>query len=678
MIPLLTAGISLSILFGLHTVPEPPPHTPWLSGQLMAWRDDMDGILRTAQALGYNCVADNRTDTPPPDALIQNMSFYLHDPHKNIQVPMGLNLDEQNLTSLKASYPNTFLHYPELPRAIDELELAIMQTNHPFVFSTIRNTFERVKCWANTTGKFPDNIAIAEAWGSTGRQWEPCSDFQQQQVIDDTVDAIVAYARGRENPAIGYLCEGVIIDVVELWNEFNWNSSRPLPGSPDEERYSLLHGDITHEYSTLREGWYVFLGQLRDALENEFGRPIHCIWEPTPLYNGWVQPLAECTYPTLTPELFEKIKGDAILQEKPGLEYLMDERLTDGLYTPYTLGTCSSDLFTKAPYYPLQLKYMAEITVRGGTFISYLHFDRSWNPLHWYDTQFKLIRAISSWEMENRVPLARRQWDCDKKIYCSPVTYGDLHALAGLHPKNGKLYAVLIDETAAVPLAPGVTLSNAVTGNTYLEPEAGTAEVVVENGLLKPAPGAEFPVTVIADVHMPTDRLFQPPPGTVLNTRLVWENLFEPDLFDPDFEEGGIGWYATGAGKTGSKTDVVYQGERSLMIWNRPLAWYNIAQEVTGYLIHRGPGTHHFSAWVHPKDSNATFCLDLKYTDPDGEDVILSGPETAVTSNTWTQISADFPVPHNTMSEATFTIRCRNTYVNYYTDQVAASFTPAP
>lgn len=77
-----------------------------------------------------------------------------------------------------------------------------------------------------------------------------------------------------------------MIGVIELWDEFNWQSDRPLPapGNKSHQRSGVEHPGVTHDYATLEEGWFVLLGQIRDELEATFpDRPIRFIWEPKPI-----------------------------------------------------------------------------------------------------------------------------------------------------------------------------------------------------------------------------------------------------------------------------------------------------------------------------------------------------------------------------------------------------------
>ncbi|MGE4490554.1 MAG: carbohydrate binding domain-containing protein [Kiritimatiellales bacterium] len=649
-------------------VMELPPQLPWFSGELVAWDRSPVEHTRLAKALGYNCFADGRLGISRQYAA--DMNFYLNDPHKNVQPNMGFELTETELTAARAAYPFTFSHWPELPRAIDESELSQMKTDNPAMFERLKAAFERTKCWNNTTEPFPGNLAQLEKWAGTDR-WEPCSDFQQEAVIDAEIASIVNYVKAREIPEINCLFEGISIDVIEIWREFNWNSDRKLPGSAETERYGLLHDGITHEYSTLREGWYVFLGRLRDELETELGRRIYYIFEPTPV-STWSEPLLNCTYSSMTPELFSKIKGDALVEEQVYFDYLTDENLyLPGRWTPYTVGTTSGDLLTKDPYYPLQLKYMGEITVRGGNFFSYGTFDRSTNAVSSHANQFKLIRALSTWEMMNRTLLKDRQWDNNRRIYLSPAVYADEHALAGLHPKNKKLYAVLLDAEAVLPLAPGMGITGIQTANEFFEP-AGTSEaVVIDDGRIKPAPDADFPVSVIVDLSKTNSPVFRCPENLQRITRLTEENLYDKVLFNPDFEEGTAAWQAAGTAKIESIDQPVQSGSRALSVYNRSKTADSVAQRIDGFLMGSGPGEYRVTAWVCPQNNAADFRIGISLS----ENSVyrnISGTAVRAEAGEWTLISADLNVRWDSeyISHAKLYFKSSDPKDAYYIDNV--------
>ena len=269
-----------------------PPVLDFMAMNTIAWDGNLEDIRRLSKALGLRTVAatgHENTDTSPK--YKEDLLFLINDAHKNVQPLVGIDLTPDRLAELSERYPYTMSFYPRLPRGIDVETFDKMRERDPDVFEAYRKKFESTKAWANTNLEFPHNIAQLQTWGSKlyqgkSARWEPSPDFQQQAVIDELVADIVANAKAEEIPDQNWLFKGLVIDVIEIWKEFNWNSERGIPGEPETERTTVLHDGITHEFTTFREGWYHFLADLRDALEAEFpDRDIKYVWEPTPFVD---------------------------------------------------------------------------------------------------------------------------------------------------------------------------------------------------------------------------------------------------------------------------------------------------------------------------------------------------------------------------------------------------------
>ncbi|MEM8738870.1 MAG: carbohydrate binding domain-containing protein [Planctomycetota bacterium] len=621
---------------------------PWLNAELIAWDRDIIKHHRLAQALGYDQVTDDRDkDYPghskPHPTHSAGMGFYLNDPHKKAQPPFGFELSERELKQAVRKYPNTFSWYPSLSRAIDEREIAAMKKADPDLFKKVKAGFEANKSWVAVNRPFPDNLAQLQQWGD-GQQWEPGPDFQRQSVIDAHVKAIVDYAQSAENDKLDYHFTGVVIDVIALWDEFSWQSNRPLPGKPNTARSAVARPGVTYDYDTLQEGWYVFLGQLRDELEAAFpDRPIRFVWEPTPMVDAWVRPLAEADFPTLTPELREKIRGDALLDEKPGMNYLTDPLVQgDGGWAAHLLGTASGDLFTKNPHYPTQLTYLGEISSRGSYLLSYGTFDRSRRDIDEYDNQFKLIRALSAWQNMHETPIDARTWDTSQSIYHSPTAYGDLHALAGLHSKNGHVYAVLLDEDAAVHLADGVTVTGMRGANAFWEPDGSARDAEFVDGVIRPARGAEFPVSVIAEIDRPdgSPNIFTPAPGVSLSQDRATFALPNSKLLDPDFESDGEGWTTTGRARLEIVKRPVASGQYAARVTDRLQPWNSAWQDITGVLMNTRQGRYRATAQVRPAETSGQFALAITFIERGDRSDFTSENVTAQPGE-WTTVTAE-------------------------------------
>lgn len=685
----LTAVLNLTGLSAAQPVPVPVDTTlqqSWMNNDLTAWSDKQILYHRLAQALGIENVADARfVEYPAQSRAVaeysSGLNFYLSDPHKTIQPNMNFELSENELNAALASYPYTFSRYPQLARAIDESELVEMSENNPELFEKVKASFERTKAWSHPNRPFPHNLAMLQSWGNSDR-WEPCPDFQQQQVIEDHVAAIVAYTKATEDNDFDYRFTGVIGDVVEIWLEFNWNSTRGLPGHPETERFARHHGDITHDYATLREGWYVYLGHLRDELEKAFpGRPIYFIWEPTPIVSTWVEPLRTAPYATLTPELREKIRGDALVDEKPGLQYLIDPDLDgpDG-WPLHRRGSATSDLFSKGPHYPTHLVYFGEISSRGGYLFSYgSGIDRTRAPVYTFENQFKLFRVFSAWQNQLGTPVEMRTWDAEQEIYASPTAYADAHGLAGVHHQNRKLYAVLVDEHAAIHLADGARLTRLQSANTYWEPES-VPDAELQGGVLRPKPDARFPVSVIADVELttPNQAVLTTAPGVALQQDRAQVVIPNREVLNPDFEDGLEGWSGSGAAVAQIVERPAASGKHAVRVYNREKPWNGLDQPIQGVLMNHRQGRYRVRAQVRTDQGPGAFTLKIRVFENEKSTDFTTTP-VEVRPGGWVTIDEVLELDwEDFVTRANLYIERRSDTREYFVDDVLIEFLGKP
>lgn len=652
------------------------PINEWLFGTMTAWDGNTDKHHRHAKALGYYAVAEGR-EMGATKEYSKDLYFYLNDPHKNVQPDTSLEVSGEALQGLQQRYPFTFARYPELPRAINMEEIQSMRDQDPEVYEVIKADFERTKCWAKNPNRgFPYNLAQLQTWGTEARSWEPCPDFQQQEIVEAHVNNVVRYLKEEgEIPEQNYHFKGIVIDVIELWDEFDWNSHRGILGSPNTERYTPEREGITHDYATLREGWFQYLAQLRDALEAAYpDREIKFIWEPTPMYEKWVAHLEDHDYASITPEIIEKMKGDALVAEKPGLHYLEDTRFQEYGWTLSELGTATGDLFTKAPYYPLQLKYFGEITARGANFLTYGTFDRSRRHIDTYDPQFTLIRALSGWENYQGTPVEDRIWDNEQQIYLSPNIYADSHAIAGLHPRNGNIYAVFLDENARIPLDPELQMGALQNVNEYWEPtDNADFQIEYKNGYaqLKDFDG-EYPVAFVVPVESTDARHFTSPEDMILAEELNAENLIISGIINPDAEEGAIGWKTGGEAIITTVNEPVYSGESALRVSRRQAVWHGAMIGIDGFMMSKMQGPYEFSVYVQPQDTADTFMLALHFHDGGTKRAVDLGTVEAQPGE-WTQLHATADLDwQDWVSESRLMIRRKNKTESFYVDNFEA------
>ena len=660
---------------------QTPPKNEWMNIQGIGWDYGALAQHRYAQAMGYTRVYHERSHDAS-DEYKDGLWFYLNDSHKHVQPSVDLTITPERLATLKAACPHTFHNFPELPRAIDYSELEVLRELDPEVFEVYKNKIESTKAWSDLDAEFPYNIAVLEAWHGTDR-WEACADFQQQAVIDEQVAAIVNYVKSAERPEIGYRFQGLLTDVIEPWVEFGYNSSRPLlprEGEPETEVTSLAPPGVTHDYPTLREGFFHYLAQLNDALDAAFpDREVKMIWEPYDPYQNWIRLLEDGMYDSITPEIVQKIKGDALISEAPELELLIDEKLLRPEYFDHhTIGVVSADLFPFWPHYPTQLWFFGELAARGSYFFSYGNFSRDFSvPINEYDQEIKLVRALSIWENLNQTPLEDRVWDYDKKTYLSSTAVADESALAGYNPIKDEIYAVLRSPESRLYIDPGLKVRSLFKANSFFEKiDSRQAPASIEGGVLTPNPKEVYPLALrieLSDTDRP-DRYFTHPQSNQLVEDLADAHLFQDAVINGDFEDGPHGWQAGYAPyRTSVVTDNVKEGQQSLLVSHREKLWQGASQRVTGIFKQQGPGTYRISAWVRTRQGEGDFRLMLNYKDLDLRETM----ETAKRVGTeWAQITAEFTLDWEDLDLAAISIRRLDSLKAYFVDDVTLQKMP--
>ncbi|MEO1236296.1 MAG: hypothetical protein AAFX76_05855 [Planctomycetota bacterium] len=640
--------------------PDALPYA-WLNIHGIGWDgpDDQPGpILRLARGLGYryNYHGEKYDHYEGPHRA--DLSFYYNDPHKQIQASVKGDFTEAELAAARRAAPYTMRLHPMIPRAIDEPEFERLAEAAPRVYEAYKNQLLATKSWANTNQPFPHNLAQLQIWGDRdATRWEPCPDYQRDEVIDEHVAAIVAHVRAQERPEQNYLFKGIVFDVPEIWKEFNWASNRGLPGTPDENRTAVPRPGVTYDYATLQEGWYHFLDRLHDALEAEFPRrDIKIIHEPASIWADWGQYIADIPYESVTPEMMDGIRGDAMVSEKPSLEFLVQQELADTGWPLHLLGNVTGDLFPKNPSFTLQLVVFGEIAARGSNFFAYGTFAREFERLpHTYGVDLNLLRIVAGWENSHATPVDTRTWDYDQRVYLSPTAVADERSLAAVNPYTGEIQGALRSADAAIKLADGLASSSSSARlrgvNAFFEPIDGRAPVVLEDGLIKPRPGAKLPLGFRLRLDQPpADGVyFSHPREAELVHRPQDVPLIIRELHNPDFELGPEGWY-TGDGRdvrVVPERDVVRSGELSGKLIARAKAWHSFTQRIPDLLNLHGPGTYRVTGYVQ-QPAGSEFEVDssiqmMVRTAAEGTRT-FSSPPVRLVPGEWVKVSADMEI----------------------------------
>lgn len=381
-------------------------------------------------------------------------------------------------------------------------------------------------------------------------------------------------------------------------------------------------------------------------------------------------------YESFTPKLRAKMIGDALLEEKPGMDYLVNPNLDEHGFPAHLTGTASGDLYTADPHYPTQLAYLGETNSRGAYLMSYGTFDRSRRHIDTYDNQFKLTRVLSAWQNMAEVPVDQRTWDHEQQTYHSPLAYADEQAIAGVRHDTGDLYAVLLDDNAALHLAEGVSVRGMTDANAFWEPVGRQPAAVVEGGALRPGAGAEFPVSVIAKLDRPEGAaVLAPPPGVELQQDKSTVTLPNRELIDPGFERGGEAWFQSGKrGDLKIVTSPVAEGEKAVRVTGRRQNWHALAQDVTAVLMNTRQGEYRVKARVRSIGEPGEFRVTLQFKERGELQLHQSDPVKAV-SHAWVEIQDTFNLNWGDWIDGgRLAVRRIDSLGDYYVDDVELEY----
>ncbi|MEO0514292.1 MAG: carbohydrate binding domain-containing protein [Planctomycetota bacterium] len=652
----------------------------WLNIHGIGWDgpDDNPGPqLRLARGIGYRYIYHGSKHDAYEGMHRADLFFYYNDAHKHIQPLVDGEFTDAELADAREAAPYTLKRHPMLPRAIDEPEFEALRAAAPRVFAAYKSKFEDTKSWANTNQSFPNNLAQLQVWGDgAATRWEPCPDFQRESVIAEHAATIVNHVKAQERPDDNYLFKGVVFDVPEIWKEFNWASHRGLPGTPDEARTAVPRPGITYDHGTLQEGWYHFLNRLHDELELAFpDRDTKVIHEPAAIWADWGQFIADIPYESVTSDMMDGIRGDAMVGEKPTLEFLSQKELVDDGWPLQLLGNVTADLFPKNPSFPLQLVVFGECAARGSNFFSYGTFAREFhrNP-HTYSNDLKLIRIVAGWENSHDTALENRLWDYEHRVYLSPTTVADEQTLATVNPYTGEILGVLRDADAVIVLADGMSPKWLRDVNQFFEPTKKQAAVVIEDSVIRVRKGAKLPAAFRLQIQKtPADGIhFSHPRKHDLVHRPQEVPYIMREVHNPDFELGAEGWYTGDGGRVRvvPSHDIKRSGKMAGKLVERTKAWHSFTQRIPDILNVKGPGTYRVTGWVRLEKGNAQARVHMKIDTAASSDTYDSD-RVQVNARGWTALDAEFELAFDdTVTVGNLSFRINDPTVSYYLDDV--------
>jgi hypothetical protein len=315
-----------------------------------------------------------------------------------------------------------------------------------------------------TNTAFPYNLATG--WWFTNKTFRPNPDYQQQWIIDFTVNKAVTQLAGMEDPATNFRFGGWAWDVPDLVGDWWTERQAGYTGAPNLTCNSLpcrgkivnlaywnngtdssaLHGNITHEYSTYTEAraalWKKLFVETRKLYPD-----MKLFYEPYTLY-GWIKQVEN-----RADKLELMPPNEVYLCQESGdnvgnmVNFVTDPRIyASGLITKnYTcIDTPDNhdidDNVLMAGTAAINGAWMGWYGRTGGT-------DGTTNyAIRDLPYRLKLIRVVPNWDNINKVPISSRTWSASQLIYSSPNSYADINVIYSRHPDNGNLYAVVLNK----------------------------------------------------------------------------------------------------------------------------------------------------------------------------------------------------------------------------------------
>lgn len=361
-----------------------------------------------------------------------------------------------------------------------------------------KDWYERNMIW-KSTDPFPWNLASGYFQGGPGRynvEW----DWQQQRVIDEVVDKVMALVGTYEDTTLPFTFAGILIDVPSLRGEFNyWDSDAGVARYTELSRWTgsdsclAQHPGATHNYPTYREGKAAYLKRLASKMKERFPRA-QWVLQPWRIQSAtsmdeWVDGIRNrADKGELTP--------DMLSQEGAGVDFVDNaSNFSSGI-------NITKDRMENTQHTDITESENRLIAAKAGVngawynwFGSFMAAGVSPDFQSIIDVypRLKLIRAIPNWDNLNGIPLANRSWD--GSIYQSAKggtiqSHISSQVMYSRHWKSGKMFAVFHSTGGVIRLDASETVTSMqhVDGYFFESGDASGDLSVVGNEIrLKPS-----------------------------------------------------------------------------------------------------------------------------------------------------------------------------------------------
>jgi hypothetical protein len=263
-----------------------------------------------------------------------------------------------------------------------------------------------------------------------------------------------------------------------------WSSPQSNGGKQVDISYwtgscsGFKHPGVIQDYACYSEGKAAFYKKLFSETKKQYPN-MKIYMDP---YLPWFSYMGEIASRSDVAQL----KPDILCEEYGTLEFVTDSRL-------FASGLMTKDKVCSSTTYVFDHKGNLEIAgnagINGAWFLWFGKFGGTGNFPN-YDSirqipdRLKLIRAMPGWDNVNGVALKDRKWDASKLEYSSNLSFANMNIIYSTHPKNKKIYLVILNRSAGVNLK-GKVVDTIYSVDELFSPKANASgDFTQSNGYL--------------------------------------------------------------------------------------------------------------------------------------------------------------------------------------------------
>lgn len=324
---------------------------------------------------------------------------------------------------------------------------------------------EVIKEWETTCSlisldkPFPQNMATG--WFVPPHLFTATLDLQQEKVIQDITDKIIAKVKRIEAANPDFKFSGFAWDVPQPFGDF-WsehktkkmdNGSQVTLAHWTGKDASVKHPDVTQEYATYSEGHFEFYRRLfqKARLINPNAK---WIVEPASVYRDWMRYM-DWDFMKAKGEQRKEYMPDLVCSECEITEFIENPKnFESGLIDMTRVASTTPNVFDDET-----LRKIAGTAAANGAWTAW--FGRpggtgnnpSYRTISDIPARMKLNRAVATWENLNATPISQRKWDGVR--YSSPTAEMNPDVIWAVQPKTDKLFFVFLSNKGEVKIPKG-------------------------------------------------------------------------------------------------------------------------------------------------------------------------------------------------------------------------------